>query len=129
MARHPLSPHWTVYRFGYTMSLSLLHRFMGLVLSVGLLVLVGWLCAAAAGPEAYEGFIRWLPLPLVKAGLALLTLAFVYHLANGVRHLCWDAGLGFERAQARRSAGIVLAFTVVVGAVALYVLFSRGAAA
>jgi succinate dehydrogenase cytochrome b subunit len=128
MARRPLSPHWQVYRFGYTMSLSLLHRFMGLVLSVGLLVFVAWLCSAASGPQAYAAFIDWLPLPLVKAGLALLTIAFVYHLANGVRHLCWDAGLGFERAQARRSAMIVLAFTVVVGAVALYALFSHRAA-
>jgi len=116
----------TIYRFGYTMSLSILHRMMGLVLSVGFIVLVAWLCAAAAGEAAYEDFQSLLPIPLVKAGLALLVIAFVYHLANGVRHLCWDAGLGFERAQARRSALIVLLFTLVAGSVALYALFTHG---
>lgn len=128
MARRPLSPHMTVYRFGYTMSLSILHRAMGIVLSVGLLVFAAWLCAAASGAEAYERFQSLLPVPLVKAGLALLVLAFVYHLANGVRHLCWDAGLGFERAQARRSAAIVIAVALLAGAVGLYALFSHGGA-
>ncbi len=126
MARRPLSPHLTIYRFGYTMSLSILHRIMGVVLSVGLLVFVAWLGAAASGPEAYASFVAWLPAPLVKAGLALLTLAFVYHFANGIRHLMWDEGLGLERAQARRSGQLVIAFSVVVGALALYALFARG---
>lgn len=127
MARRPLSPHMTIYRFGYTMSLSILHRIMGIVLSVGLLVGVAWVCAAASGPVAYASFIDWLPLPLVKAGLALIVVAFVYHLANGIRHLCWDAGLGFERSQARRSGLLVVAFTVVASAAALYALFAHGA--
>ena len=128
MARRPLSPHLTIYRFGYTMSLSILHRMMGIVLSVGFIVFVAWLCAAAAGESAYAHFQAWLPLPLVKAGLALVTLAFVYHLANGVRHLCWDAGLGFERAQARRSAAFVIVFTLLAGGAALYALFTHGGA-
>ena len=128
MARRPLSPHMTVYRFGYTMSLSILHRAMGIVLSIGLVVFAAWLCAAASGPQAYERFQSLLPAPLVKAGLALLVLAFVYHLANGVRHLCWDAGLGFERAQARRSAAIVVVFALLAGAAGLYALFTHGGA-
>jgi succinate dehydrogenase / fumarate reductase, cytochrome b subunit len=129
MARRPLSPHMTIYRFGYTMSLSILHRAMGIVLSVGLLVFAAWLCAAASGDAAYATFQGLLPAPLVKAGLALTVVAFVYHLANGVRHLCWDAGLGFERAQARRSGAIVVAFALVAGAAALYALFTHGGAA
>ena len=128
MARRPISPHMTIYRFGYTMSLSILHRAMGLVLSLGLVVFAVWLCAAAAGPDAYDRFRAWLPSPLVKAGVALIVIAFVYHLANGVRHLCWDAGLGLERTQARRSGAIVVVFTLLVGAAALYALFTHGAA-
>jgi succinate dehydrogenase / fumarate reductase cytochrome b subunit len=127
MARRPLSPHVFIYRFGYTMSLSILHRAMGLVLSVGLLLFAAWLTAAAAGPESYDRLVSLLPLPLLKAGLAVLVLAFVYHLANGIRHLCWDAGLGFERAQARRSAAFVVLFTVIVGGALLYLLFTAGA--
>jgi succinate dehydrogenase / fumarate reductase, cytochrome b subunit len=124
MARRPLSPHLSIYRFGYTMSLSILHRITGAVLSVGLLLFAGWLMAAASGPAGYDRFVALLPVPLLKAGLAFLLLAFVYHLTNGIRHLCWDAGLGFERAQARRSALIVVCFTLVAGAALLYVMFT-----
>src|SRR5512140_2098811 len=120
MARRPLSPHLGIYRFGYTMSLSILHRLLGVVLSVGLLVFVAWLSAAAAGPDAYASFVHSLPAPLVTAGRALIVVAFVYHFANGIRHLAWDAGFGFERSQARGSARLVIAFTVIVGALALY---------
>ena len=101
---------------------------MGLVLSVGFIVLTAWLCAIAAGESSYARFQALLPVPVIKAGLALVTLAFVYHLANGVRHLCWDAGIGFERSQARRSGAIVVVFTSVVGAAALYALFTHGGA-
>jgi succinate dehydrogenase / fumarate reductase cytochrome b subunit len=129
MARRPLSPHLWIYRFGYTMSLSILHRMTGLVLSVGLLLFAAWLAAAAAGPESYERLVGLLPAPLLKAGLALLTLAFVYHLANGIRHLCWDTGVGLERHQARRSAMLVVLFTAIVGGALLYVLFTAGTVA
>jgi len=128
MARRPLSPHMTVYRFGYTMSLSILHRAMGLVLSIAFIVFAAWLCAAAAGEAAYDDFIGLLPAPLARAGLALVVVAFVYHLANGIRHLFWDAGLGFERSQARRSGALVVVVAVIGSAVALYALFTHGAA-
>ncbi len=48
MRERPLSPHLTVYRFMYTMTLSILHRATGVVLSFGLLLLAWWLMAAAA---------------------------------------------------------------------------------
>jgi succinate dehydrogenase / fumarate reductase cytochrome b subunit len=129
MARRPLSPHLFIYRFGYTMSLSILHRAMGLVLSVGLLLFAAWLAAVASGPESYERLVGILPTPLLKAGLGLLLLAFVYHLANGIRHLFWDAGLGFERPHARRSAVLVVIATILAGGALLYALFSAGTSA
>ncbi len=128
MARRPLSPHVQIYRFGYTMSLSILHRMMGCVLSVGLLLFAAWLGAAASGEEAYDRLVSLLPLPLLKAGLAVLVVAFVYHFANGIRHLTWDTGIGLERKHARRSAGFVVAFTVIVAGVLLALLFLGGRA-
>ena len=125
MARRPLSPHLFIYRFGYTMTLSILHRAMGIVLSLGLLLFAAWLTAAAGDVAGYERFVALLPVPLLQAGLVVLLLAFVYHFANGIRHLCWDAGFGFEKAQARRSALLVVTFTVVALAVLLYVMFAR----
>jgi succinate dehydrogenase / fumarate reductase cytochrome b subunit len=109
----PLSP-FLHYRWQYTNTLSILHRITGVLLSLGFFILVYWLAAAAGGPGHYAGavaVIGSLPLQLVLFGAAF---AFCYHLLNGIRHLFFDMGRGFELATARKSAR----FTA-IGAVAL----------
>ena len=113
-AGRPLSPHLSVYRWSLTMTVSILHRASGIALSCGLLLLAGWLVAAAAGPAAYGDFVALLGRAGGRLLLAALSLAFFFHLANGVRHLFWDAGLGFEKSQANASARAVVAATVVL---------------
>lgn len=92
----PLSPHLQIYRPQLTSVLSILHRGTGIALAVGTLMLVWWLVAAAAGPGPFataQGFIgSWLGL-LILFGW---TFSLFFHLANGIRHLFWDAGYGFE---------------------------------
>src|SRR5687767_3331444 len=97
MASRPLSPHVFIYRFAYTMALSILHRATGLLLSAGLLLLIAWLAALAAGPGAYDTFAAFAASWPVRVVLALLLVAFCYHFANGIRHLVWDTGRGLER--------------------------------
>jgi succinate dehydrogenase / fumarate reductase, cytochrome b subunit len=116
----PLSPHVFIYRFGYTMSLSILHRFTGLALSVGFMLLALWLTTLSLGEAAYQWLTSGVVGVLLRIGLALWLLAFLYHFANGIRHLCWDAGLGLERTQARRSAVIMLVGVAVMALVLLY---------
>jgi succinate dehydrogenase / fumarate reductase, cytochrome b subunit len=127
MNSRPLSPYLT-YRFAYTMVLSFLHRIAGIALAVGALVLVLWLVAAANGPAAYGRFASWAGSPVFRVLLAGWLVAFVYHFANGIRHLFWDAGKGLERAQARRSAVVVVVLVVLVSAVLVYGFFLRGQA-
>lgn len=127
MARKPLSPHLSHYRFAYTMATSILHRLTGLALSVGLIVLACWLTAVSQGEAAYQRFASGPVSALLRVLLALWLIAFTYHLANGIRHLCWDAGWGFERAQARRSARIVIVSVVIVAALLIWAFFFRGA--
>ena len=119
----PLSPFLFgasgfLYRWQYTMALSILHRAMGCVLSVGFLLLVYWLVAAALGAQAYAQAQLVLGHPLTKLLLVLFSFAFFYHLMNGVRHLVWDAGHGFEKKVARRSG-----WAVFLGAIALTAAF------
>jgi len=128
MANRPLSPHLTIYRFAYTMALSILHRITGIALAAGLVLLVLWLMALAGGPGTYAGFQQFAAGWLFSVLLALWLVAFLYHLANGIRHLFWDAGIGMERAQARRSALVVIVAVTVVAVVLLYVLFGKVAA-
>lgn len=128
MASRPLSPHIFVYRFAYTMATSIFHRATGLALSASLLLLVAWLAALAGGAQAYARFADFAGSGPVKFVLALVIVSFCYHLANGVRHLLWDASIGMERPQARRSAVIVVVVTLLLAALLVYLFLFRGVA-
>jgi succinate dehydrogenase / fumarate reductase cytochrome b subunit len=108
----PLSP-FLIYRWGISNSLSILHRMTGLYLSLGLLVLSCWLLAIASGAEAFGDVMRWYGSPWFRIPLAGWAFCFFYHLGNGVRHLVWDTGRGFERSQIRIGGIAVLAFAAV----------------
>jgi len=120
MNQRPLSPHLGVYKFAYTMSLSVLHRITGLVSTLGFLALVWWLMALASGPEAYARAMQCLASPLAKLLLVAFTFSFIYHFCNGIRHLVWDTGRGLERAQARASAAVVVVCALLLTALAVW---------
>jgi succinate dehydrogenase / fumarate reductase cytochrome b subunit len=120
MPPRPLSPHLGVYKFMYTMSLSILHRITGLAATVGFLVFVWWLMALATGHEAYASLMGFLGTAVGKLLLVGFTFAFVYHCCNGVRHLVWDTGRGLERAQARRSGTFVIVAALVLTALLVW---------
>lgn len=114
----PLSPHLGIYRWQWTMALSILHRVTGIVLAVGTLLLVYWLWAAASGQATY---FRANVVVGSWFGRLLLfgwTAALFYHLFNGIRHLAWDSGKGFELRTARLSGMLVLLATVAATALA-----------
>jgi succinate dehydrogenase / fumarate reductase cytochrome b subunit len=114
MPPRPLSPHLGVYKFMYTMSLSILHRITGLAATLGFLLFAWWLMALAGGPETYARVMRFLDTPVAKLVLIGFTFAFVYHFCNGIRHLVWDTGHGLERAQARRSGALVIVLALLL---------------
>jgi len=98
------------------MVLSILHRMTGVAMSIGLVVLAAWLMQAAAGPEAYLGFTTTMSTFIGKLFLVAWSFAFFFHAANGIRHLVWDTGRGFDKRQADRSAWIVVAFAALATA-------------
>lgn len=99
------------------MTLSILHRITGVAMSVGLIVMAAWLIQAAAGPEEYQYFRAAMSTLVGRVLLIGWSFAFFLHLANGVRHLVWDTGRGFEKAQANASAWFVLLLAVALTAV------------
>jgi succinate dehydrogenase / fumarate reductase, cytochrome b subunit len=122
-AERPLSP-FLIYKPQLTSMLSFCHRATGVALSLGTLLLAWWLVAAATSDDAFaaaQWFLgSWLGLLLLLGW----TFAFFYHLCNGIRHLFWDAGLGFELRTAYASG-----WTVVAASVALTVIaFAAGLA-
>lgn len=115
-AERPLSPHLGVYRWQISNSLSILHRAAGVALSVGALVLSGWLISVAVGYDAYARVAAWLAGPIGALLLFGWTFCFFFHLGNGIRHLVWDAGKGYEKATARRSGWAVVIAALVLTA-------------
>jgi succinate dehydrogenase / fumarate reductase cytochrome b subunit len=119
----PLSPHLQVYRWQITMTMSILHRTSGVVLTVGALGLAWWLLALAAGGGAYAHASALIGSPI---GLFLLfgfSLSLVYHLLNGLRHLMWDMGWGFDIPEIYRSGWAVAGLTVVFTAAIWFAAF------
>lgn len=116
--QRPLSPHLQIYRWQYTMALSILHRATGVALSIGLLLFTYWLVALASGREAYADARDVFAHPLTKAALIGFSFAFFFHLLNGVRHLTWDTGHGLEKKSARASGWVAF-----LGALAATIFF------
>jgi succinate dehydrogenase / fumarate reductase cytochrome b subunit len=108
----PLSPHLSIYRWPITMTLSILHRATGVALSVGLVLLAAWLVSAAAGADQYTEFSTLMSTLVGRLLLIGWSFAFFYHFANGIRHLVWDTGRGFEKHQANASAWFVIVVAV-----------------
>ncbi len=116
MRERPLSPHLQIYRPQITSVLSIGHRATGIVLSLGAALLVLWLTAAAAGPDWFDIAQRCAGSWPGYALLFVFSVCLVYHLLNGVRHLFWDAGLGFELETVSRTGWAVVAGTVLLTA-------------
>ena len=125
----PLSPFMlgTLYRLQITSVMSLMHRVTGIVASIGAFGLAWWLLAVAQGGEAYASAAACLASPLGMLALAAVSFALVYHLLNGIRHLMWDAGWGFELPEVYRSGYTVIALAVVLTA-AIWFIAQRGGA-
>ena len=121
-SQRPLSPHLQIYRPQLTSVLSITHRATGMALVLGTLLLVYWLLAAASGAEAYASAQQLLGSWVGRILLLGFSFALFFHLCNGIRHLFWDVGLGFELktayASGRAVVGVSIAMTVLAWALA-----------
>ena len=123
----PLSPHLQVYRLPLTAVLSILHRMTGVVLSIGLILLVAVLVTATIDASSYETLRMLLLTWWGQLFLFAWTAALYLHLCNGVRHLFWDAGLGFELKTSALTAWVTVLVTLTLTTVTwLLALWTRG---
>ena len=121
----PLSPHLTIYRWPVTMATSITHRATGVGLSVGAVILAWWLVSISNGPEGWQSFHALSDTPIGLLVVFGLTWSLVYHFLNGVRHLAWDLGYGFEKNLAERNSMMILVGSIVI-AVAIFALAWTG---
>ena len=125
----PLSPHLHVYRPQITSLLSITHRFTGIALAIGAIFFTYWLLSAAYGADKFALaqvlFRSWIG-QLILWGF---TFSLFYHLANGIRHLAWDAGWGYELDKLRISGWLVLLFSGSMTILTLLVAYSAARSA
>jgi succinate dehydrogenase / fumarate reductase cytochrome b subunit len=125
--KRPLSPHLQVYRPQITSVLSISHRISGIVNALVALGIAVLLISVAAGPEAYGRFAAIAGSIPGQVALFLFTLAICYHLFNGIRHLFWDAGRGFEMSKVYASGYIVITLAI-ASALGIWAVVLGGAA-
>lgn len=109
----PMSPHLQIYRWPLSMALSILHRASGIALSVGTLLLTWWLVAAATSPQAFAQVQGFIASPIGMLLLFGWSVALIFHLFTGIRHLAWDMGYGFEPGEYNASGRLVVIATAV----------------
>ena len=117
-AARPLSPHVFIYRWPLAAILSILHRATGVGLTIGVLLLTWWVTAAAIGPGAYDQATDFIGSIIGQLFMLGFSVALFFHLCNGIRHLVWDAGRGFEKTTTATSNVIVIVAALALTAVA-----------
>ncbi|HMS44800.1 MAG TPA: succinate dehydrogenase, cytochrome b556 subunit [Alphaproteobacteria bacterium] len=121
--KRPISPHLQIYRWQLTSVMSILHRMTGVSLVFGTLLLSYWLLSAAFGASAFQTAHDLLTSWIGYLLLIGWSLAFYYHLANGIRHLFWDMGRGFELRHVYRSGWVVVFTTILLTVLTWVVVF------
>ena len=122
----PISPHLQIYRPQLTSVLSIAHRGTGIVLAAGALFLVYWLNALASGTGAFDQLRHYMGTWYGQVILLGFSFSLFYHLCNGVRHLFWDAGLGFELETVYRSGKAVVAVSLLLTAATWTIAIASG---
>lgn len=113
----PLSPHLQIYKPQLTSVLSITHRATGIVLTTASIALFVWLYALVWGEQTfYEDFIQLGSTWIGQIVFFGVLFSFYFHLGNGIRHLFWDAGYGFELETTYKSGWLVVFMTVVLTA-------------
>jgi len=113
-----MSPHISVWKWHPTMLSSILHRATGIVLYFGLLKLALVLAFLAAGPNWFGKIEALVYSPFGAFAFFVVAGVLIYHFLNGIRHLVWDIGAGFDPKFANTMSLVIIVLSA-IAAVAL----------
>lgn len=122
----PISPHLQIYKPQITTVMSITHRITGVALCAGAVLLTYWLMAATYGPDVFATAQAILGSWFGRLVLLGVVFSLWYHLANGIRHLAWDAGWGFELDRLRTTGLVVIAVSVMLTALTFVLAYTVG---
>jgi len=110
----PVSPHLQIYKPQLTSVMSILHRITGVLTFAGSICILVWLVSLAWDAPLYS-FLQEVAVSIpVQVFLFFWSLALVYHLLNGLRHLSWDAGRGLEIPEIYKSGKLVVGLSLII---------------
>ncbi len=120
----PLSPHLQIYKPQITSVLSIMHRITGVALTAGTFLMVLWITTLSLGESFYEYYMFFIKSWFGNLVLICFTFALSYHFSNGIRHLFWDLGYGYELNVVFISGVIVLISAFILTCIVwTYILF------
>jgi succinate dehydrogenase / fumarate reductase cytochrome b subunit len=108
----PLSPHLSIYKIQISSSLSILHRISGFILFLGMIILP-WILVGFVFYPQIASCECWNSI-IIKIILFGWSMTLFYHYLNGIRHLFWDVGKGFEISTMNRSGIMVIIGTILL---------------
>ena len=126
LKKRPLSPHLQVYNPQITSVMSILHRMTGVILALGSLFLLWILVSLSMGEQSFATTSVFLATPIAKLALMGYTACLMYHLFNGIRHLFWDIGKGFDIPTVYRSGYAVIVLSLLSTAIIWWLATSSG---
>jgi succinate dehydrogenase / fumarate reductase cytochrome b subunit len=126
LKKRPLSPHLQVYNPQITSVMSILHRMTGVILALGSLLLLWILVSLSMGEQSFAATSAFLASPIAKLALMGYTACLMYHLFNGIRHLFWDVGKGFDIPKVYRSGYAVIVLSLLSTAIIWWLATSSG---
>jgi len=118
--KRPTSPHLSIYKPQITSVLSVTHRGTGLALSG---ILSGFGIGMLLLPGCYGQYLEMISSmhfggACIFAAKFLLAWPFMFHFANGLRHLAWDLGKGFQMKEVYATGWSVVALSTALSIVA-----------
>ena len=116
----PLSPHLSIHKKVLTAVFSIFHRLTGIFLTIGSFFLVFWFLSVLIGENFYNYFKIISSNFIFKIILFFWTLAFFYHLFNGIRYLFWSFSLGMDLKTVYLSGYIVSLLTIIATIIVWY---------
>ena len=105
--------------------LSILHRATGIALSIGSVILVLWIVALTLGENTYLMYSNLINNWFGKLIIFGFTFALFYHLSNGIRHLFWDAGYGYDLKHAYISGVAVIISSLSLTSITWLIVYLR----
>jgi succinate dehydrogenase / fumarate reductase cytochrome b subunit len=129
----PTSPHLQIYRWNISSITSIMHRLTGVALYFSILIIAWFIVyyTYSFGPISEKENCDCIMTEILKTlffgAIIAIIFSLYYHFCNGIRHLFWDIGKGFNLKTAKHNGYLViflaLILTIITISIAVYLKF------